>query len=312
MILFFGEILSLTVAISWTATALAADEASKRLGSLTVNVIRMLLSLLMLALTLWIFSGSPYPLYADAKTWFWLALSGFVGYVFGDYCLFNSYVIIGSRSGQLFMTLSPLVAAVAGWAFLGEDLGLKSIAAMAVTLSGIAISIITRNSGSGKFTLKLPLKGILFGIGAGIGQGGGLVLSKIGLNAYEACVPADAPASFQAMMPFASTFIRAVIGGIGFIALMAMTKSFGKLRAGLKDRRAMSLVTIATITGPFIGVSLSLMAVQYTQAGIASTLMALTPAFIILPYSLIYKQKISFKEVIGTVVSLVGVAMFFL
>ena len=137
-------------------------------------------------------------------------------------------------------------------------------------------------------------------------------MSKIGLNAYEACVPADAPASFQAMMPFASTFIRAVIGGIGFIALMAMTKSFGKLRAGLKDRRAMSLVTLATITGPFIGVSLSLMAVQYTQAGIASTLMALTPAFIILPYSLIYKQKISFKEVIGTIVSLVGVAMFFL
>ena len=309
MIPFFGEILSLTVAISWTATALAADEASKRLGSLTVNVIRMLLSLLLLALTLWIFSGSPYPLYADGKTWFWLALSGFVGYVFGDYCLFNSYVVIGSRSGQLFMTLSPLVAAVAGWAFLGEALGLKSIAAMVVTLSGIAISVITRNSGSGKFTLKLPLKGILFGIGAGIGQGGGLVLSKIGLNAYEACVPADAPASFQTLMPFASTFIRAVIGAI---TLMAMTKSFGRLREGLKDRRAMSLVTLATITGPFIGVSLSLMAVQYTQAGIASTLMALTPAFIILPYSLIYKQKISFKDVIGTAISLVGVAMFFL
>lgn len=312
MIPYFGEFLSLTVAVSWTLTALAADSASNRLGSLTVNVIRMLLSLVLLGATLWIFTGSPYPLYADGKTWFWLALSGFVGYVFGDYCLFNSYIVIGSRFGQLFMTLAPVVAAITGWMFLGESLGLKSVFAMMVTLTGIAISVLTRSEGSGKISLKLPLKGILFGIGAGIGQGGGLVLSKIGLNAYTECVPADAPAVFDTMMPFASTFIRAVIGGIGFLAMMAMSKSFKDLKKGLMDKKGMSLVTLATITGPFIGVSLSLMAVQYTKAGIASTLMALTPAFIIWPYSVIYKQKITFKDIIGTAISLVGVSMFFL
>lgn len=312
MIPYFGEIISLTVAVSWTITALAADGGSKRLGSLTVNVVRMLLSLILLGATLWIFTGSPYPLYADGKTWFWLLLSGFVGYVFGDYCLFNSYVIIGSRYGQLFMTLAPVVTAILGWMFLGEVLSAKAILAMAVTLTGIAISVLTRNSGSKHLTLKLPLKGILFGIGAGIGQGGGLILSKIGLNSYEACVPADAPAAFATMMPFASTFIRAVMGGIGFLLIMSFTHKFDELQKGLRDKKGMSLITLATITGPFIGVSLSLMAVQYTQAGIASTLMALTPAFIILPYAWIYKQKISFKDVIGTAISLVGVSMFFL
>ena len=38
---YFGEILSVGVAISWTATALFAEVGSKRLGSLQLNVIRM-------------------------------------------------------------------------------------------------------------------------------------------------------------------------------------------------------------------------------------------------------------------------------
>jgi Predicted membrane protein len=97
---YIGEILSLVVALSWTATALFADIASHRLGALPLNLIRMTLSLLMLAALLWIVTGSPYPTFADGKTWFWLALSGLVGYVFGDYCLFNSYVVFGSRYGN--------------------------------------------------------------------------------------------------------------------------------------------------------------------------------------------------------------------
>ena len=68
---------------------------------------------------------------------------------------------------------------------------------------------------------------------------------------------------------------------------------------------------LATITGPFIGVSLSLMAVQYTEAGIASTLMALTPIFIIAPAYWLFHQRVSLKEVIGAVISVIGVSLFF-
>ena len=106
--LYLGEVISLGVAVSWTITALFAEVASKRLGALQLNVIRMFLSLLMLGSTLWWFTESFLPLYADASTWFWLSLSGFVGYLLGDYCLFNAYIFIGSRFGQLFMTLAPL------------------------------------------------------------------------------------------------------------------------------------------------------------------------------------------------------------
>ncbi len=306
-----GEIISLIVAVSWTVTAIFADKASHRLGSMTTNVIRLTLASVFLAILLWITLGHPYPVYADWKAWLWLGLSALVGYVFGDWCLFNSYLSIGARFGQLFMTLAPPMAAIAGWIMLGETLTWKSMLAMAVTLAGIAISILSRGEGH-KVKLSLPLKGVLLGLGAGMGQGVGLVLSKIGMQHYEAAVPAGAPELMDTMLPFASTMIRAVIGMLGFLALMAIQKDLPKLVAAVHDRKGLTYALILTLFGPVFGVSLSLMAVQYTDAGIASTLMALTPVLIIIPYAILYKQKIRLKEIIGVTVSMVGVAMFFL
>lgn len=307
-----GEIISLGVAVSWTITAWFADKASRRVGAMVTNVLRLALATLFLGLLLWITLGHPYPIYADSNTWLWLGLSALVGYVFGDYCLFNCYLYIGPRFGQLMMTLAPPMAAVAGWLMLGETLSWKSILAMGVTLCGIGISILSRDSGSKYFKLDLPLKGIILGVGAGVGQGVGLVLSKIGMQYYADALPADAPSSMETLLPFASTMVRAIIGGLGFFLILCLQKNLGKLRSAVKDPVAMKYASIITLFGPAVGVSLSLMAVRYANAGIASTLMALTPVFILAPEVLINKKKIRFKEMVGLAVSITGVALFFL
>jgi len=306
-----GEIISLIVAASWTVTALFADKASHRLGSMTANVLRLTMAVVFLALLLWVTIGHPYPVYADGQAWMWLALSALVGYVFGDWCLFNCYLSIGARFGQLLMTLAPPMAAIAGWILLGESLSWKSLIAMVVTLTGIGISILSRGEGH-TVQLTLPLKGILLGVGAGVGQGVGLVLSKIGMTHYAAALPADVPSAMGTMLPFASTMIRAVVGSLGFLALMAIQKDLGRLKTAVHDPIGMRYALIMTLFGPVVGVSLSLMAVEYTNAGIASTLMALTPVLILIPYAFIYKQKIRPREILGVTVSMIGVALFFL
>jgi drug/metabolite transporter (DMT)-like permease len=308
--MYTGEIISIIVALAWTVTALCAEVASKRIGALTLNVIRMCLSMTLLSLTMLCFTGSPLPLHTDGQTWLWLSLSGLVGYVMGDYCLFNSYILIGSRFGQLFMTLAPPSAALAGWIILGERLPLQALFGMLITMIGIGMSVLHRGE-SHKVSFKLPVKGILFGIGAGVGQGVGLVLSKMGMNSYEASIPADAESVIM-MMPFAATFMRAITGAIGFLGAMAIRREWHLLAKGLRDGKAMHMTWWATFTGPFLGVALSLMAVRYTQAGIASTLMALTPIFIIAPSYWIFGQKATAKEVIGAIISVIGVSLFFL
>ena len=307
-----GEIISLIVALSWTATAIFADIASHRMGALSLNLIRMGFSIVFLSVLLVIVTGSPFPLYADGATYFWLALSGLVGYVFGDMCLFSCYVLIGSKFGQILMTLAPPVAGIAGWLMLGEKLSWHSWLAMLVTLTGIAICILGRGGASHKLEIKLPWKGVLLGIGAGIGQGVGLVLSKIGLENYAAALPDDVSRGVTFMMPFAGTLIRAVTGFFGFFLILAIMGRTSQLRTAVNDRQGMKFAVLTTFFGPFLGVSLSLMAVQYANAGIASTLMALTPVLIIVPYSIINHQKISPKEILGAIITVTGAALFFL
>ena len=306
-----GEIISLVVAVSWTFSAWFADKASRRIGSMVTNVIRLAMATVFLAVLLWITTGHPYPAFADAKTWQWLALSALVGYVFGDFCLFNCYVQIGPRFGQLLMTIAPPAAAIAGYFILGESLTWKSILAMCVTLAGIAISILSRDP-EHHVKLSLPLKGILLGAGAGIGQGVGLVLSKVGMEHYAAALPQGTPQAMQVMLPFASTMIRAIIGFAGFFIILSIQRGLGRLASGIKDGKGMKYAALLTLFGPAVGVSLSLMAVQFTDAGIASTLMALTPVLIIAPDIIINKKKVSLKEILGVAVAMIGVCLFFL
>ena len=303
---YLGEFISIGVAFSWTATALLSEFGSKRLGNLTLNVLRMALALLFSVVLFGVVTGNILPLRASAEACGWMLLSGLVGYVIGDFCLFQCYIIIGSRYGQLFMTLAPLSAALMAWVTLGQQMTLMSILAMLVTLFGISISVLGRGEHH-KVSLKLPLNGILFAIGAAVCQGVGLVLSKIGMDYYEPS--ASMP---EWLVPFSANFYRCVAGIIGFTFLLYYRDGMAPLREAMHDKKGLSVATATTIFGPFVGVGFSLMAVQYTAAGIASTLMAMTPIIIILPAYWLFHEKITWKAILGALISVIGVSLFFL
>ena len=305
-----GELLSLLVAVMWTFTALFAEVASKRMGTLVLNVWRMLLTILLLGIVLWWTCGKPWPQYANTEVWKWFLASGFMGFVFGDYCLFNAYIVMGSRFGQLFMTLASPFAAIAAWLMMGETMGVLALLGMIVTLSGIGISIMGKDD-DGTRHLKLPRKGILLGIGAGMGQGIGLVLSKQGLMHYAANIPSEAT-DVAAMMPFAGTQMRAVMGLIGFGATLIFLKKWRNMLRFFTDLRGAAAAMGAILLGPFFGVSLSLMAVGMTNTGVAQTLMSLTPILILWPSRLMFGTKISMQEVVGAVIAVAGASIFFI
>ena len=303
---YIGELISIGVAVSWTATALLSELGSKRLGNLPLNVLRMVLTLTLSVALFLAVTGQVLPSGASAEAVGWMLLSGLVGYVVGDYCLFQCYIIIGSRYGQLFMTVAPLSAALMAWVMLGQQMTLMSIFAMLVTLAGISISVLGRGERH-KVSLKLPLNGVLFAVGAAMCQGIGLVLSKMGMNHYEA-----QPAMPEWLVPFSANFYRCVAGIIGFSLLLMWRKQVTPLREAAHDGKGLLVALATTIFGPFVGVGFSLMAVQYTGAGIASTLMAMTPIMIILPSYWLFHERITLRAVLGAIISVVGVSLFFL
>ena len=303
---YIGELISIGVAFSWTATALLSEFGSKRLGNLTLNVLRMAMALLLSLVLFAVVTGSPLPPGASPEAQGWMLLSGLVGYVIGDFCLFQCYIIIGSRYGQLFMTLAPLSAALMAWVTLGQRMTLMSIVAMLVTLLGIGISVLGRGEHH-RVSLRLPLSGVLFAFAAAVCQGVGLVLSKIGMDHYQTVEGMP-----EWIVPFSANFYRCIAGIVGFSLLLWLRDGFRPLREALHDRKGLTAATATTIFGPFVGVGFSLMAVQYTAAGIASTLMAMTPIIILLPSKWLFHERITWRAVLGAVISVVGVSLFFL
>jgi len=293
----YGEFAALLVAFFWSITALSFESASKKVGSLPVNIIRLVIGFLFLSLLNLMLRGRLLPTDASTHNWIWLSVSGLIGFVLGDYCLFKSYTIIGSWFAMLIMTLAPPMAAVFGWILIGERLDWLSVLGIMVTMGGIVIAMFRRDEANRKMTVSKPLAGILYAFGGAAGQALGIVFSKYGMRQYD---------------PFASTQIRVITGIAGFTLLVTLLGKWNTVRDAVRNPKAMLPITIGSFFGPFLGVSFSLLAVQHTQTGIASTIMAMVPIFIIPPSILLFKHKITMREIIGTVVSLAGVTLFFL
>ena len=292
-----GELAALAVAVFWTITAMSFEYASKRVGSLAVNMIRLVIAFFLLAGLTFLTRGMLLPLDATPFEWFWLAISGLIGLVLGDYFLFKSYTLISSRISMLLMTLVPPITALIGWLVLGEKMTLLHIFGMFLTVSGISLAIFTRPEEGGKLRLSYPMKGIIFAFIGAIGQAVGLVLSKYGMGSYDA---------------FAASHIRIIAGAAGYaIIILALGKS-GLVKTALKDAKGMRIIGLGSFFGPFLGVSFSLLSVQLTSTGIAATIMALVPILIIPPSVILFREKVNFKEVIGAVLAVSGVALFFL
>jgi drug/metabolite transporter (DMT)-like permease len=287
-----GEIASLLTAVCWTFSAIYFEKAGRRVGSLSVNIIRIFLGVIFLGITTLFTRGMFFPIDATPYNWFWLGLSGIVGFFLGDLFLFKSYTIIGSRTSQLVMSLAPMITAVIGWFFLSEYLTPKSMAGIVVSVTGIMIAVAGK-----KLRLDVPVKGFLYAIGGALGQAVGLILSKKGMGDYDA---------------IAATQIRAIFGFAAFALLVTFMRRWRKVILATGERKIMNAITIGAMFGPFIGVSLSLFAVKHTETGIASALMALTPIFIIIPSAIMFKEKITARQVTGAVISIIGASIFFL
>jgi len=260
-------------------------------------MIRLVAAFVLLGIFTWIARGLPFPVDATHHAWFWLALSGLIGFVFGDYFLFRAFTIVSSRITMLVMTLVPPITALIGWLFLKEVMTLLQVGAMFLVISGIGLAIFSRDrKGKKKFRLSYPLKGLFFALLGTIGQAVGLVLSKYGMGSYDA---------------FAATHIRIMAGMAGFAFIVAGLRKGSVVKKAISDRKGVRFIIIGSIFGPFLGVSFSLLAVQNTGTGVAATLMSLMPVLLIPPSIIWFKHKVTLAEIAGAVISVCGVALFF-
>ena len=220
---------------------MAFESAGKRVGALSLNLIRLVMGLIFLSIYNTIVNGEFFPT-ATNYQWFWLGLSGLIGFVLGDLFLFRAFIVIGARFSMLIMAMVPPITALIGWLTLGEKLSGMEFLGMGITLSGIVLVMSSKleikKNAIGK-TLKMgPLVlGSLLAFGGAMGQAAGLVLSKKGM---------------QDMDPFSATQIRIMTGVLGFAIVITIFKRWKHLFGALKDLKAMKFMALGSFTGPFL------------------------------------------------------------
>ncbi len=291
-----GQLAALVTAFCWTFTSLSFESAGKRVGSMPVNIIRLIMAIGLLGALQYFRFGYFFPEGADAYQWFWLGVSGLVGFVIGDMLLFQAFVVVGARISMLVMALSPPLAAFFGWIILGEQLTAAHILGMVITITGIAIVILAKPTKGKRIEIRYPLKGILLAFGGAVGQALGLVLSKLGMGDFD---------------PVSATMIRVLTGAAGFSVLFIFTGHWSKVVKAITHGAAMVRISIGAFFGPFMGVSFSLLAIKHTTTGVASTIMSIVPVLIIPPAILLFNERVTLKEVVGAILAVLGVIVLF-
>jgi drug/metabolite transporter (DMT)-like permease len=293
---YLGEISALLTAVLWSGSSVVFAVAANRVGSMTVNIGRLVLAALYLSLVM-VFTGFD-PAVSQRQVMY-LSISGVIGLALGDSFLFRSYREIGPRVSMLVMSSAPAIGAILAFFFLNEVLSSWSIIGMAVTLAGIAIVVLERKGPERGLTV-LTGAGVVSAFLGAVGQGTGLIFAKLAFN--------EGPVN-----GFLATFIRIIAS---LVVLLPVVLATGRLRGAFgrfnADRRAFWLTAGGSVVGPFLGIALSLVAVAHTSVGIAATLMATVPILMLPLVRMVYKERLTWRSLAGAWLAVAGVAILFL
>jgi len=303
-----GALAALGTAFAWTFTAIAFEYAGKRIGSLVLNFLRLAVAFVFLGIYGLVARGSFIPLDASPAAWLWLGASGLVGFVLGDLFLFQAFIDIGSRLSMLVYATAPIFTSVLGFMAFGERLTALGFLGMALTMAGIAFVVLGKKASPSSGGPRPPspgtphrTRGLALALLATFGQAGGLVLGKLG-----------AGSGIGAMNPFSGTQVRVIAGIFGFAVVLSAMRAWGSLPPSLKDGKAVASLSLGAFLGPFLGVSLSLLAIQSGNTGVASAIMSIVPVLIIVPSVIVFKEKVALREILGSVVAVAGVFLLFM
>lgn len=300
-----GELAAFGTSVSWTVGALVMESAVRRVGVMAVNVFKVAFGIVYLCLLAFVLSGNPFPLDVSLNSWGFLSLSSLFGFVIGDYFLFTAYALVGSRIAMLLMSSSVPLTALGAYFLFGEALGPWSALGMVLSVVGIGLTVASGGSssearrprvGSAEASVSY-IKGVAFGLLSGLCMAIATLFTKRGAVGVD---------------PLAATQIRILCALAGFLAFSCLTGKSREVAAALRNRRAMVLMALGGVFGPFVGVGLLLYAIQNAEAGIVSTLSSFAPVLIIPPSILIYKRRVAPGEMLGAAIAVAGLAILFI
>lgn len=295
---FAGEFAALGTALCWASGSMFFSTAGRSMGSVVLNRLRITVACVLLGAALLVVRGSPWPFWATPFQLVLLAASGLIGFVFGDRFYFKSLVILGPSRASLLVSTAPIFTALLAWPILHELPGPYALLGMALTLAGVFAVMSGKASGQELHVEGSAFAGVIAALLGAIGQAGGYVLSKVALR--------------EGLDPLSATVIRVTAAMVGIWILAVSSGRALQTLAALRNRRASAFMVGGAVMGPFLGVTLSLTALEYIQAGVAASITAIYPIVTLFLAAIFHHERITLRTIAGTVVAVAGIVVLFL
>jgi drug/metabolite transporter (DMT)-like permease len=289
------ELAALATAACWATTGLIAADAVRALGPFHFNLLRQGFVTLVLV---GVVTASGAWVGLDQWTLAVLAFSGIVGILLGDTFNFAAVGRLGPRRAGVLFALNAPMAAVLGWALLGERLGLQATAGIALTATGVAVAILGRPRADAHRLETLRgalLPGVAFGLLAALGQAAGSLIAR--------------PVMAAGLDPWLASLVRVGASGLAMGLVAAMPWAPPRPRA--VSRLVVALTAATALIGLLLGMTLFLFALQGSETGIIATLSATSPVISLPLLWLRTGQRPTLTSWTGAALAVVGLALIF-
>src|SRR5262245_50261875 len=294
-----GELAALGASLCWAMGSNFFAAAGKTMGPVVLNCLRITMAAFFLTAALLVTHGSPWPTWASGRQVLLLAVSGVIGFVFGDTFYFRSILILGPGRGSTLACLAPPFTALLAIPLLGERLGPLAVLGMTLTLVGVAWTV----SDHARIEEHEHFKGSLaVGLAAGalgaLGQAGGFVLSKMALR--------------EGLDALSATVVRVTVSAACVWILAIASLDVRRTFRALRHRSANLSMIGGAFCGPFLGVTLSLFAVAHTEAGVAAAIASFYPIPTIFISRRVHAERVTARTVVGALIAIAGIVLLFL
>jgi drug/metabolite transporter (DMT)-like permease len=292
-----GELAALGAAFLWANSSLLFTKAGARSTPVAANAFKVTAATLLFTATLWIRDGGPVPHGVASADVLRLAASGVLGLTLGDSLLFKAYLAIGTRRAMLLQSMSPVFGAFGALAILHEHLGIQAWLGIFVALAGVVMVISEKGDATPLGHPRRVGPGVMLGLGAALGQASGALFAKAALERVDTLMASQIRlASAAVVMLVVATLLRRLRG-------------WARL---LSNREVLWRVSLGSLVGPFVAIWLMIVSLDLARTGVALTLMATTPIWL-LPLGWMFQgDRPSPREAMGAVVAIAGVAILLL
>ncbi len=298
---FIGEFAALGAALAFGFTSTSFTLAGRKIGAISSLAFSLPISMVILIGLHIVMVGDIFPFSAGLDRWFYLTVSGVFGFVISSIFILRAFQYIGPRLTLLVASFAPILSAIIAWVFLGQELPNNAIWGIALVLTGI-VWVVTEGDNDAKRKVEADntdyRKGLIFAVGGALGQAIAIVFSSQGVSG-------DFPAMSASLM---RTFVAVVTI---WLFIMSQGNVRRNLRLIIAESYSMRFIMIAAVSGPVIGASLVLLSLQFTTVGVSSTLTNTTPIILIPIGYFVFKEKITARAIVGTMIAIAGIAVLF-